>query len=75
MLEDSDPVCGLTSADVAAALPDNGIERILVDDLDLDGCPADPVSVGLHPQHPLYVIYTSGRRGVRRASLVPHPAS
>ncbi|BCN62366.1 hypothetical protein RE9431_08210 [Prescottella equi] len=72
MLEDSDPVCVLTSADVAAALPDNGIERILVDDLDLDGCPADPVSVGLHPQHPLYVIYTSGSTGRPKGVVVPH---
>ncbi|MFC9514919.1 amino acid adenylation domain-containing protein [Nocardiaceae bacterium NPDC056970] len=72
MLEDSDPVCVLTSADAAAALPDNGIERILVDDLDLDGCSADPVAVDLLPHHPLYVIYTSGSTGRPKGVVVPH---
>ncbi|WP_420881832.1 amino acid adenylation domain-containing protein, partial [Rhodococcus sp. (in: high G+C Gram-positive bacteria)] len=72
MLEDSDPVCVLTSADAAVTLPDTGVPRILVDDLDLDGCPAEPIAVELLPHHPMYVIYTSGSTGRPKGVVVPH---
>ncbi|PTR28917.1 non-ribosomal peptide synthase protein (TIGR01720 family)/amino acid adenylation domain-containing protein [Rhodococcus sp. OK519] len=72
MLEDSAPVCVLTSVEAAAALPDTGVDRILVDDLDLDGYPAHPVTVDVLPHHPAYVIYTSGSTGRPKGVVVPH---
>lgn len=72
MLEDSAPVCVLTSAAVAADLPRGGAETILVDDVDLEAYPAERPEVALCPQHPAYMIYTSGSTGRPKGVVVPH---
>ncbi|GAB2664196.1 amino acid adenylation domain-containing protein [Prescottella soli] len=72
MLEDSAPVCVLTSAAVAAGLPDAGAETIRVDEIDLDAYPTERPEVALCPQHPAYVIYTSGSTGRPKGVVVPH---
>ncbi|WP_433609984.1 amino acid adenylation domain-containing protein [Prescottella agglutinans] len=72
MLDDSDPVCVLTSPDVAAGLPQCAVETIHVDDVDLEAYPAERPEVALFPQHPAYVIYTSGSTGRPKGVVVPH---
>ncbi|RVW00669.1 non-ribosomal peptide synthase/polyketide synthase [Rhodococcus xishaensis] len=72
MLEDSAPVCLLTSADAVADLPRGGAETIAVDEVDLDAYPTDRPRVALCPQHAAYVIYTSGSTGRPKGVVVPH---
>ncbi|RVW08080.1 amino acid adenylation domain-containing protein [Prescottella agglutinans] len=72
MLDDSAPVCVLTTAAVAAALPQGGAETIRVDEIDLDGYPVERPEVAPSPQHPAYVIYTSGSTGRPKGVVVPH---
>ncbi|RVW06542.1 non-ribosomal peptide synthetase [Rhodococcus spongiicola] len=72
MLEDSAPVCVLTSAGAVADLPRDTGETIAVDEVDLDAYPAERPKVALSPQHPAYVIYTSGSTGRPKGVVVPH---
>jgi nonribosomal peptide synthetase DhbF len=68
MLADADPVLILTARSVADALPRGRCAEVLVDELALEGYPADDLTdqdrvASLRPDNPAYVIYTSGSTG------------
>jgi hypothetical protein len=80
MLRDAEPACVLTTAQVAARLPDKPPRLFLEDpntlsalsrSLDID--PTDEQRTHpLVPQHPAYVIYTSGSTGRPRGVIIEH---
>jgi amino acid adenylation domain-containing protein len=80
MLRDAEPACVLTTAQVAARLPDKPPRLFLEDpnmlsalsrSLDID--PTDEQRTHpLLPQHPAYVIYTSGSTGQPRGVIIEH---
>ncbi|MEV0604832.1 amino acid adenylation domain-containing protein [Polymorphospora rubra] len=81
MLADARPVLLLTTADVAADLPEGGPSRLLLDSAGtaerLLGQPATDVTDAdrrrpLRPDHPAYVIYTSGSTGRPKGVVVTH---
>jgi amino acid adenylation domain-containing protein/non-ribosomal peptide synthase protein (TIGR01720 family) len=80
MLADARPLLVITDTATAAVLPDTGVPRLTVDELNelavLDGpagtAPAEPA--GLLPDHPAYLIYTSGSTGRPKGVSVPHGA-
>ena len=73
MVEDSDAPVVLTQQKLAATLPLDGRQVLL---LDGDGeplpAPADPIPLAAH--HPAYVIYTSGSTGRPKGVVVSHGA-
>ncbi|MBV8281188.1 MAG: amino acid adenylation domain-containing protein, partial [Candidatus Eremiobacteraeota bacterium] len=80
VLRDAQPACVLTTAQVAARLPDKP-PRLLLEDpttlsalsrsLDID--PTDGQRTHpLVPQHPAYVIYTSGSGGQPKGVVIEH---
>ncbi|WP_460728693.1 amino acid adenylation domain-containing protein, partial [Nocardia heshunensis] len=76
MLTDSGSPIGLTVAAVRAGLPDS-VEWLLLDELELnafaDTAIADSERVrSLRPEHPAYVVYTSGSTGVPKGVVVTH---
>jgi enterobactin synthetase component F len=73
MLRDAAPVCAI--ADRADRLPDGtGTPVVVLDGLDVSGCPAVNPARALTPAHPAYVIYTSGSTGRPKGVVVPHRA-
>ncbi|WP_242884761.1 non-ribosomal peptide synthetase [Actinomadura litoris] len=74
MLADTRPACVITTAD--AALPGDGLPRVLLDDPALlDGLPEHaPDGAARHPAHPAYVIYTSGSTGRPKGVVMPSGA-
>ncbi len=86
MLEDTAPACVVTTGAVAAALPDTGVPRILLDDAATAaalaalpyGAPADderPAFARDLPhrlEHPAYVIFTSGSTGRPKGVVTPY---
>ncbi|ONM50457.1 non-ribosomal peptide synthetase [Nocardia donostiensis] len=78
ILDTAEPVCVLTTAADAAALPD-GTPALPIDTLDLTGYATDPVRPDellrpVLPQHPAYVIFTSGSTGRPKGVAVSHAA-
>jgi amino acid adenylation domain-containing protein len=76
-LDDAAPVALLTTAEVAAGLPDTDVPRILLDED--PAADRDPGNLGdadrlapLLPCHPAYVIYTSGTTGRPKGVTVTH---
>ncbi|MBW3651486.1 MAG: amino acid adenylation domain-containing protein, partial [Actinobacteria bacterium] len=74
MLDDAAPRCVLTSASVAARLPDGGTPLLLVEDLAHTGPPEPPAPDGPVPGNAAYVIYTSGSTGRPKGVVVEHAA-
>ncbi len=81
MVADARPVLTLTRAELAAGLPTEGSNLVVIDDpvtasiVDTmpDRAPTDADRTGpLHPNHPAYVIYTSGSTGRPKGVVVPH---
>ncbi|WBQ07898.1 non-ribosomal peptide synthetase [Kribbella sp. CA-293567] len=72
MLADADPALVLTSAAVAGQLPSGTAERLVVDELDLDGGPQ--LCLPTEAAHPAYMIYTSGSTGRPKGVVVSHAA-
>ncbi|GAA2980049.1 amino acid adenylation domain-containing protein [Actinokineospora diospyrosa] len=77
MLTDSAPGLVLTVADALPPIP--GVDRVLLDSLDLSGESAAPIGdadrvTPLDPDHAAYVIYTSGSTGVPKGVVVSHRA-
>ncbi|MEU0088909.1 amino acid adenylation domain-containing protein, partial [Streptomyces sp. NPDC006274] len=75
MLTDAGPALVLTTAALAERAP--VADPVLLDVLDLSGCPAtDPTDAdrrsALTPAHPAYVIYTSGSTGLPKGVTVTH---
>ncbi|WP_457757912.1 amino acid adenylation domain-containing protein [Streptomyces rochei] len=76
-LDDAAPVALLTTAEVAAGLPDTDVPRILLDEepaADRDPGNLDDADrlAPLLPSHPAYVIYTSGTTGRPKGVTVTH---
>jgi nonribosomal peptide synthetase DhbF len=80
MLQDAQPACVLTSAQLAQRLPDN-VTLLLLDAPQiielLAQCPAtNPTDAEriqpLNPHNPAYVIYTSGSTGASKGVIVAH---
>ena len=80
MLQDAQPVCVLTSAQIAELLPSD-FAQLLVEQPGTQGKlkqqselnPSDAQrSAPLQPLHPAYVIYTSGSTGMPKAVVVTH---
>ncbi|GGZ04608.1 hypothetical protein GCM10010385_62660 [Streptomyces geysiriensis] len=76
-LDDAAPVALLTTAEVAAGLPDTDVPRILLDEepaADRDPGNLDDADrlAPLLPRHPAYVIYTSGTTGRPKGVTVTH---
>ncbi|HEY8481793.1 MAG TPA: amino acid adenylation domain-containing protein [Spirillospora sp.] len=80
MLADSAARTVLTTRDAAERLPEaDGVTRILLDE-DTDSAEeadlgrADLGDGGAGPEHPAYLLYTSGSTGLPKGVLVPHRA-
>ena len=78
MLADACPALVVTTAEVAARLPDGGPARVQADDpavqTDVTGGPATGSGPGVlvDGRHPAYVIYTSGSTGAPKGVVVTH---
>ncbi|MFF1650733.1 amino acid adenylation domain-containing protein, partial [Streptomyces sp. NPDC058240] len=70
ILGDARPALVLTSTALQSALPDDGPERVLLDEVQLpaDGLPP----TGLVPLDAAYIIYTSGSTGRPKGVVVSH---
>ncbi|MFE6488476.1 amino acid adenylation domain-containing protein, partial [Streptomyces sp. NPDC057757] len=69
MLDDARPVLILTTAELAAALPDTDIPALFLDAVH-DEPQAEPTAPAA--DHPAYVIYTSGSTGRPKGVVVTH---
>ena len=82
MLQDAQPACVITTAQIAQQLPDSVTHHLLdhpetaaalTQQLETNPSDAERIQP-LSPLHPAYVIYTSGSTGTPKGVLVPHPA-
>ncbi|WP_237307942.1 non-ribosomal peptide synthetase [Streptomyces alboflavus] len=75
ILADARPALVLTTSDAAGVLPDTGVPRLLVEDLDLDTrdtwVPGGE-SRAVRPLNAAYVMYTSGSTGTPKGVTVTH---
>ncbi|MFD0890508.1 AMP-binding protein, partial [Streptosporangium algeriense] len=73
VLGDSRPVLVVTTAEIAATLPEGRTPRLLLDDPSTWERPARGTAVAPRtPDNPAYVIYTSGSTGRPKGVTVPH---
>ncbi|WP_208116370.1 non-ribosomal peptide synthetase [Paractinoplanes brasiliensis] len=68
LLADAEPVCVLSTAELASSLPG----AVLLEDLPLGEQPATAPAPDLTPAHAAYVIYTSGSTGRPKGVVVSH---
>ncbi|EJL78409.1 amino acid adenylation enzyme/thioester reductase family protein [Variovorax sp. CF313] len=77
MLGDARPVCLVTTAALAEALPADA-PKLLLDVAqtfaELGTCADTDPGIAIDPSHPAYVIYTSGSTGRPKGAVVPHRA-
>ncbi|MER5428955.1 non-ribosomal peptide synthase/polyketide synthase [Streptomyces sp. NPDC002588] len=75
MLADAEPVCVLTTAEIAAELPP-GTDLLVLDaaetETELAGHPAQDPACDLTTAHAAYVIYTSGSTGRPKGVVLSH---
>ncbi|GAA3375590.1 non-ribosomal peptide synthetase [Streptomyces sannanensis] len=83
MFEETSPVCVVTTGELAARLPADGTDVLLLDDPavtdETDALSDAPLTDAdrtgpLLPGHPAYVIYTSGSTGRPKGVMVEHRA-
>jgi non-ribosomal peptide synthetase component F len=76
MLDDSRAAVLLTTADVAARLPETGtpLLRLDADAAAIASESAEPLSVAVDPENLGYVLYTSGSTGRPKGAALPHRA-
>ncbi|MDY7089482.1 MAG: amino acid adenylation domain-containing protein, partial [Actinomycetota bacterium] len=68
LLADAEPVCVLSTAELASSVPG----AVLLEDLPLGEQPATAPAPDLTPAHAAYVIYTSGSTGRPKGVVVSH---
>ncbi|WP_260306470.1 non-ribosomal peptide synthetase [Variovorax sp. Sphag1AA] len=74
MLDDAAPRVLLTQKRLLAALPRTQQTPLIVDADPAADANAGPIAVEVHPDDPVYVVYTSGSTGTPKGVAVPHSA-
>ena len=76
LTRDSDLKILLTTASLAAAFDDSGLDRVLLDEdrEAVERRPETPAGIPVDPAQAAYLIYTSGSTGRPKAVMVPHRA-
>ncbi|MCW6010718.1 amino acid adenylation domain-containing protein, partial [Micromonospora sp. CPCC 205371] len=78
VLASARPALLVTTAGVAAGLPETRVERVTLDQARtaerIAGRSGERPPVTVHPEHPAYVIYTSGSTGEPKGVVIEHRA-
>ena len=72
ILADAEAPVVISRSELAAALPESGAHRLLLDLADLESESAAPLDEAVSPDNAAYVIYTSGSTGRPKGVVVTH---